>query len=683
MTVSANSAYSKADVPGGVNELRRSRDMFEPIKSITASSLGLNQRFDGITDICSGKDGEIFLLCGEESRLIMIESDYLSGKEIYIKDKNGDLLNYRGASGVFCDDDGSIYIADTLNAQIIIANKTGQLIQILEEPKSSLIPKDFIYQPTSVQKDEDGYIYILSLGCYYGALVFSPEKEFLGFYGANTVKASALDTLSFLWNKLTGNEKKNASSVKTLPYSFVDFCIDKEGYMVTCTGSTSLNEIEQGQIRKISYNGAEILYKRTLEGESVPASSVNFLEDKKNSLVSAQNMVSVATDDKGFIFGLDRTTGTVYYYDCECNLLSAFGGGIGSGEQLGAFNTPVSLSVHKSNLLVADKENSNITVFSLTEYGKNLCEAQNLTLKGNYKQAKPLWEKVLSDNRNCQLAYRGLAIAHYNEGNYNKALEMAKIAADYSVYDLAWKEIVSKWVFDNFLMIALITVLLIAFIIWFIVYSKKKKIIKITNPRLKLMLETPFHPFRSYEDLKYKKLGSYPIAITLTVLFYIISVLEVTSSGFLYKGTLLRNYNSLFTLGSTIGLILLWSVANWLTCSLFSGKGNFKEVFTSTTYALFPWLIFKGIKIILSLFLPYSGAVVLNGIETVLLIYTIFLISIAVMKIHEYDFFKFITTTLATVFFMLLIVFIILMCAILIKQLGAFFVSVYDEIVYR
>lgn len=89
------------------------------------------------------------------------------------------------------------------------------------------------------------------------------------------------------------------------------------------------------------------------------------------------------------------------------------------------------------------------------------------------------------------------------------------------------------------------------------------------------------------------------------------------------------------------------------------------------------------IRVVLTNFIPLSGAGVITGIETILLIYTFFLLSVAMIKVHEYDFFKFLLTGIVTLFFMILIVFIIFMCAILLMQFGSFIVSIYEEVVYR
>ncbi len=680
----ASDSYSRVDVPGDKTELRLSREMYEATKSITAASLGLNEKLEGITDVFADEKGEILLLCGEDSRIISIKSDYSLDKEIIVTDVNGEVVNFKGAMGIYKDDKGDIYISDTKNARILVVNSNGEIKNILNTPESNLIPDDFLYQPVNVVRDKKGYTYILSLGCYYGALLYSPEDEFLGFYGASTVKATALDTLSYLWDKLTSNEVKKSNSDRKLPYSFADFCFDSEGYMVTCTGSTSKNEYDTGQLRKISHNGGEIMYKRTLKGASVDASTINFLENERDEdFYTPQNLVSVAVSEDDYIFALDRTNGVIYIFDNECNLLSAFGGGYGAGKQLGNFITPVSLAIGKDSVFVADSSDCSLTVFEATEYGKLIRNAQSLYLKGDYDKAAELWENVLDLNRNCQLAYRGLAMVYYNQGNYKAALEAARIAVDYSVYDMAWKEIIAQFIIENFVWILVLVVLIIATIIFAIVYFNKKNKKLIKNPKVLLLLQTPFHPFQTFEDLKYRKLGSIKIAVILTLLFYVSSVLNIISSGFLYQNTSLRNYNSLFTLASTVGLVALWSVCNWLVCSMFDGKGYLSEVYISTTYTLAPLILFYFIKVALSNFLPLSMSGLVAGIETALLIYTLFMLCIAMMKIHEYDFFKFLLTTIVVIFFMILVVFIILMGVILVKQLWTFLVSVYEEIVHR
>lgn len=681
-------SYIRVDIPGGTQEIRPSREMYNAIKKINANSLGLDKALEGITDICSSADGSILILCGDSSRLIRINPDFSLNSEITVIDAKGNPIDFIGAQGIFSYTNNDIYIADTQNARIIVCDSKGVLKKIFDAPKSDLIPSDFKYNPVSVAKDAKGYTYILSTGSYYGALLYSPKNEFMGFYGSNTVKSGALDTLSYLWDRLTSNEVKQAASVKELPYSFVDFCLDNEGYLITCTGSTDTEDKGAGQIRMISPNGANILYKRNLRGGSSTSDSVNFLEEKAIVKIKGtgrtipQNIVSIAVSQDEYIYALDRTNGTIYVYDMECNIMTAFGGGLGHGEQLGVFKTPIAMTLSGDSVLVVDKDDMSITVFEKTDYAKLFYQAQALYLKGDYVEAKPLWEKVLESDRNNQLAYRGLAMVYYMEGDYETSLEYSRIASDYAVYDMSYQAILSAWIAKNFIIITMIIILIIALIVYIVILLKKANKKLINNEKVRLALSAPFHPFDTFGQLKYKKMGSLKVAFVFTVLYYLAQFLSDTVSGFLYQNTLLRNYNSLYTLGGTVGIILMWSVANWLVCTLFSGKGTLKEVYISTVYSLIPYICFKLISVAFTHLLPLSASGILSGIETAILIYTFFLICVAMMQIHEFDFFKFLLTGVVTILLMILIVFVIFMCAILLQQVGQFITSVYTEIRY-
>ncbi|MBQ9920033.1 MAG: YIP1 family protein [Clostridia bacterium] len=680
--------YIKVDVPGNDHEHRLAREMYEATDKLLASTLGLEEEFKGMTDIFYSDSNDILLLCGGESRLVKISKNYSKASEVNVVDKDGNEITFKGAEGVYSDDAGNIYISDTENERVLILNKKGVLKTIINRPVSELIPEDFQFQPTSIAKDTHGYTYILSKGCYYGALMYTPEYEFMGFYGPNTVKSSALDTLSYLWDKLTSTDAKKDYSGRKLPYSFTDFTFDTQGFMITCTAATNRETFvvqnETGQIKKISHNGANILYKRTLKGEIESSSTINFTEPRVEWGAAGQSIDSIVSSPDEYIFALETGHGIISIYDAECNLMSAFGGGIGIGDQLGLFSKPIAITLNGNNdILVADNGDYSITVFKSTEYGDLIRKAQGYYLKGDYDDAADLWAKVLAKNRNCQLAYRGLAMVYYNQGEYNKALEAAEIACDYSVYDLVWNEMVSNFVAKYFAVIVF-SILAIVIAVWFIARKIKKSEKKITvNRKLKLLFEVPFHPFNSFDELRYKDMGSVPIAIVLLILFYIASVLNVTANGFLYSNTLLRNYNSLYTIFSTIGLVLLWSVCNWLVCSMFEGKGSFKHVFVATTYCTMPWVLFLFLKVILTNVLPLATAGLISGIETVVLIYTFFMLAIALIKIHDFDFFKVLLTTIVIVFFMILVIFVILMCGILAEQFISFIGEIIEEIIYK
>ncbi len=674
---------SEAD---GTTSNTYSREAYKVVTKLQASDFGLDYSFEGLSDVYRAQNGEIYLLSTEDSMITVLNSDYTLNRSVTVTDENGEKIEFKDARGVSVIDD-NIYLCDTVNARILVLDMQGKLLRVWGAPQSSLIPEGFVYQPTRVEKDADGYFYVLSFGCYYGALTFSPEGEFIGFYGSNRVKATALDTLSYIWDVITSNDEKKSMQVKVLPYSFVDFCFDKEGYMVTCTGATTSGSNNgTGQLAKISPGGAVILFQRTKDGKFVTSNSVNFLERRaviRFNKWRVQNLSAVDVDDNGYMYILDNTYGLVYVYDEECNIITAFGGGIGGGEQHGLFTSATSLALNGDHIMVSDGKSGSLTVFAPTDFGNLIKQAQSLYIAGDYDVAKPLFQQVLSSDRGNQLAYKGLAMAAYNEGDIKLALEYAKTGLDYNVYDLAYQQLFKNFVSDNFVWFFIAAILIIAGGIFLAIKLSRRKTPLIKNVKLKTALNTVAHPFRAFDDIKQKGQGSWIIAIVITLLFYIGKVLESTAAGFLYTNVSQRNYNTLITLAQTIGLVVLWSVTNWLVCTLFEGKGRFGEVYISTSYALIPMVLFSFIKVIASHFLPLSGIGFLEAVGVFILIYTFYLLSVAMMTVHEFTFTKFLLTSAVTVFGMLLVVFIGFMIIVLLQQFWNFIYAIYMEVAFR
>ena len=688
-TVSAapTDAFSKKNNANGSSTSTLARDMYSPTIKISADTLGLEKPFEGISDICFDADGSIYILCGGEgnARLTVLNSDYTFNREVLVTE-NGKPVDYSGAQGVYVDKNYNIYISDKVHARVLATDKNGNVIKSFGVPDSPLIPADFIYQPTAFCMDDKGYFYILSLGCYYGALSYSPEGEFLGFYGANTVKASALATLQFLWSKLTDNDTKKSQSAKTLPYSFVDLCVDSEGYVLTCTGQTDYNDNGSGQIRKTNSKGANILYKSSNRGKAESSTAVNFLEDKvvrRNKHNYVQNIVSIATDTEDYIYILDNTYGLIYVYDKECNLLNGFGGGLGNGDQLGTFANPVALAVYQDTLLVADFKNCSITVFKRTDYGNKLYKAQSMQIAGDYEQSQELWQQVLDVDSGNQLAYRGLANYYYSCGEYENALKFAENGMDYNIYNLSHQELLKASLAKNFIWVLLAITVCAAVIIYVVIRLKKRGKQIITNQKVRTFGGVILHPFKTFGDVKYKKRGSMIISIILIALLFVSYTLKSTASGFLYRTADSETFNLFFVFLQTSGVLLLWIIANRLVCTLFSGKGTFGEVFIASAYSFTPLIATTFIYVVLSHFVPLSASGILETLGVIGWIYSLFLLCISMITIHEYDFFKFLSTSIAVIFFMIVIIFVIFFILVMLNLSGQFLTDVFEEITFR
>ncbi|MBO4733536.1 MAG: YIP1 family protein, partial [Clostridia bacterium] len=62
---------------------------------------------------------------------------------------------------------------------------------------------------------------------------------------------------------------------------------------------------------------------------------------------------------------------------------------------------------------------------------------------------------------------------------------------------------------------------------------------------------------------------------------------------------------------------------------------------------------------------------------------TFFLLAIAIMTVNEYDFFKFLTTSIVTVLFIVLMALVVILVVTLSQQIIKFFTTIYTEMFYR
>ncbi len=655
------------------------KDMYRPIMSFDGFDLGLEDPLEGITDIFCTEDGTTYVLCGEDSRLYKLNKDYTLDKEILVTDADGNEVDYTGALGVYVEGE-TIYLCNTAYNIIHIMGQDGVVTQEITKPESDIIPENLLLQPMELARDADNNLYVLSQTSFYGALVFDEELNFTGFYGANTVQSTVLDFFGYLWDRLTTTDAKRQKSMRTLPMQFVSMTADKDGFIYTTTDTST------GQIRMLSPGGSNILKSRGLNGDAEDATSYNFKEEDtiiKYSGPMNQKLSVIAVNDNGYIFALDRVYGFIYVYDSDCNLLSAFGGGVEQGSERGMFSMATAMALNGDHVIIGDAKTDRVTVFEITDYGKMVQEAQLMYLAGDYAESKPLWEEVLAQDSNSRLAYRGLGKAYYALGDYEKSLEYAEIAYDYVTYDQAYRQVRNANIAKNFVWIFVGIVVVAALAIAFLIFMKKRDKSLFGNIKVRTLMNTMVHPFQTFNDVKYKGYGSLPVAIVIIALFAFTSILRITGSSFLFRTVDVYNYNSLFSLATTAGLLILWILANWLACTLMEGKGRMDEIAIVTAYSMVPMILYNLLYTVISYGLSYEDAAILNGLSTVMLIYTGFLLIVAIMTVHEYTFGKFLLSTLVSVFFMILIVFVIFMMVILMQQLWNFIDSLYTEVAYR
>ena len=650
------------------------------VGTVEGNLLGIGA-FSEIQHLVSHND-LLYVLDSGNGRVVVLNSDYKVEKQIKGLKYNGEKIDFTGAKGIFADDSG-LYIADTLNKRLLCI-KNDKIFKIIEKPDDSTVPETFDFAPTRLVRDSNGYIYLLCQGSYYGMMVFSDKYEFFGFFGANNVTNSLSNAIKELITSLFETEEKHNASVRQLPFSLIDICIDNDGFVAGLTGTSS------GQIRRFGLSGTNTLVKLT-DFTSKSSSSFNFADHP----VSFTNMLSkyrvplvssfcaLTADKSGYYYAIDGTHGRIFIYDSSCNVISVFGGGRQKGDQLGTFVSPSSVCVYGNDLLVSDFSNGKITRFETTEYGKLLMMANSLTIKSKYEEAKPYWQEINAQDKNCQLAYRGLAKAALKAKDYKTAMELSKTGLDKETYSQAFEKVRNDFISKNFWWISLVIVALVVLLVVFLTESRKRNLVLIKNEKLRIALRTAIHPFESLSDIKHKKMGSVLIATAFMLLFYIATVLTELKGGFMFKITDLSNYNAVLPLIGTVGIVLLWTVANWLVCILFEGKGKIKEIYCASCYCLLPLIVYNFTYVILSNVLIPSANSPFELLGNICYLFTGVLLLLSVTVIQDFTFFKAIGTAIATVIGMAIVAFILFSMLTLWQEILGFILSVFNEVTLR
>jgi len=252
---------------------------------------------------------------------------------------------------------------------------------------------------------------------------------------------------------------------------------------------------------------------------------------------------------------------------------------------------------------------------------------------------------------------------------------LAKRGGDGATYSQAREKLQNIFISANFLWLFPLILLMTGAIVALLIVTAKRKAVLIPHPGLRTLARGMIHPFQSFGDIKYKKMGSMRIALILTVLFYLSSAAATIWSDFRFTNYDTATYNSLFQIVQTAGLVALWSVANWGISTLQEGKGRLKEVFTVSAYATLPLILYNLISTPLTHILAAGGETFLSGLHTLALIFTGVMLTVGLMVIHDFSFPRFLFSAFITVLFMILVIFVLFMLGILLTQFWSFMVK--------
>ena len=666
-----------------LNSAKKQFDKYNSLGGYISTTDKLGLTLTTPSDMVYKNNKYVYILDSGNSRILKLNKDLTEIISIFssFHDKKLGYLTFYGAQGLTVDNDENFYIADTDNYRVILANNEGVVNTVITRPDQQLQDTESPFRATKVLLDRKNQLYIICDSINLGAFVYDLEGNFKSFFGSNDVQATAEVILNYIKRQFMTREQLKTLK-KVTPIALTNFDIDKDGfiYTVTLTEQNKRNNEYANMIRKLNFKGNDIF---SLSGNS---KGFGDFEWDRQTTHTNTSFIDVDVDSSGYINLIDSGRGKVFQYSEDGDLITVFGG---YSNQTGSFSEPVAIESIDDKIFVLDKTNNNISVFKPTAYTVALRKAYNLLDSSDSDSALAAWEDVLRYNTNSQYPYYGMGRAYEMKSDYENAMKYFKLANAKHEYSKSFQEYRKDYVSENIGWMMLIALAAVAIIVVFVKIMKKKMVAKHGSAyspletKCGMPIYVLMHPVDGFEQFRNRNIQSVPIAMVLVVAWFLVKVVQFFCTGFAFNSSRAIDYDFFANVISTVGLYVLFIIANWAVCTLLNGKGRMKEILCVVAYALTPMLITSLINVVLSNTLTLDEQSFISIINVLGLLWSAIVLLLGLYTIHQYSFGGTLGSTLLTILGMAIIALLVILFFTLLQQCYAFVLSIISELKLR
>ena len=191
------------------------------------------------------------------------------------------------------------------------------------------------------------------------------------------------------------------------------------------------------------------------------------------------------------------------------------------------------------------------------------------------------------------------------------------------------------------------------------------------------------HPFDGFWIMKHEKKGNMKTAFLIFLLLIITTTYRILGSAYLFTSPTLAKFSVGALVLAVAVLVALYCVANWALTTLWEGSGSIKDIFMVLMYSLTPLVIVNVPLTLLTHIIVLDEAVFYSLINTITVIWMVFLILAGNLSIHEYTMTKSVITTIVTVAAMIGIGVLFILLFNLAQEVFMWFKSVAEELILR
>ena len=582
-----------------------SPNAYDPLITVDYKYMGLTKKIEDPRDLEVDEDENVYIVDTKTNRVICLDRYYKIRTDVssngidegFISEftnEYGVKDTLTGPRGVYVSKDkfengefveGLIYVCDTDRNRIVVFEKDGTYVRIINQPESELFDEGSLYKPVAVAVDAYDRLFVVSESTTQGIIVLTSEGEFTKFIGAQKTSLNAWQILMrrFRTDAQSDMVEANTSS------EYNNITITDDGFIYVTT--SSLDEGQQqsairsksasgdyAPVKMLNASGDEIMRRNGFWPPSGEVQvSTSSADQSRGFVTGASKVTDVAVGPSGTWSIIDAKRQKVFTYDFDGNLLFAFGD---KGDQMGNLQSITAVTYQGDRMLLLDMgESKSFTVYERTDYGNILMQALDHQNERQYDKAIADWTEILKRNSNFDAAYVGIGKALYRSGDYEESLEYYKSAYDTVNYSLSYKEIRKNWI-GNFIILIPIGIGILCFAISkFLGYADKinrktalKTEKKTFKEELLYVFHVMFHPFDGFWDLKHEKRGSIRAGVVFIVITILAYFYKAIGQGYMLNQQ--QGTSSIITwVISVLVTVFLWAISNWCLTTLFDGDG--------------------------------------------------------------------------------------------------------------
>ncbi|MBR4529536.1 MAG: YIP1 family protein [Lachnospiraceae bacterium] len=191
------------------------------------------------------------------------------------------------------------------------------------------------------------------------------------------------------------------------------------------------------------------------------------------------------------------------------------------------------------------------------------------------------------------------------------------------------------------------------------------------------------HPLDGFWDLTHEKRGTIAAANTILIATIFMRLMKLRYTSFIFLTVYWEELNIFLYIASILFPLALWVLGNWGLTTLFDGKGKLSQIYMATCYGMLPYPVIQLPLTVFSNFVTVEEGQFYSVLSVISLIYCGLLIIAAMGQIHEYGAGKNLLFTVASLFAMLVIIFILMIFFSMISQGVMYFISLVREFLFR